>query len=76
VHNSDEMAEITEEEIRTTSDPTLIADPAKGNEGILDHEEPEFATLEAEAAEDVVLAEDVVDDEGVIEEEGAEMSSR
>jgi hypothetical protein len=59
------MAEITEEEIRTTSDPTLLADPAKGNEGILDHEEPEFPTLEAEAAENVILAEDVVEEEGV-----------
>lgn len=74
--NSDEMTEITEEEIRTTNDPTLLANPAKGNEGILDHEEPEFATLEAEAAEAVILADDVVENEVDVEEERVEMISR
>jgi hypothetical protein len=55
-----EIQEITEEEIKTTTDPTLLADPSKGNEGILDDEDPaEFVRLEEEAAEGVVLAEDV-----------------
>jgi hypothetical protein len=64
VPDTDEMAEVTEEEIKTTSDPTLLADPAKGNEGILDDEDPEFVTHEAEAAEEIILAEDVVDEVG------------
>jgi hypothetical protein len=46
-------------------DPTLLADPSKGNEGILDDEDPErFLALEAEAAEEVILAEDVGEEEG------------
>jgi hypothetical protein len=57
-----EMGEITEEDARR--DPTLLADPSKGNEGILDDEDPErFLALEAEAAEEV-LAEDVGEEEG------------
>jgi hypothetical protein len=55
-----EIQEITEEEIETTTDPTLLADPSKGKEGILDDEDPaDFVRLEEEAAEGVVLAEDV-----------------
>jgi hypothetical protein len=58
-----EMGEITEEDARR--DPTLLADPSKGNEGILDDEDPErFLALEAEAAEEVILAEDVGEEEG------------
>jgi hypothetical protein len=53
-----EIREITEEEGKKDQD--LLADPSKGNEGILDDEDPEkFVTLEAEAAEGVILAEDV-----------------
>jgi hypothetical protein len=60
-----ETGEITEEEIKTTNDPTLLADPSKGNVGILDDEDPEkFQALEAEAAEEVILAEDVGEEEG------------
>ena len=53
-----ESQEITAEE--GTRDKNLLADPSRGNEGILDDEDPErFIELEAEAAEEVILAEDV-----------------
>ena len=59
-----DFREITEEE--GTRDKYLLAEPSKGNEGILDDEDPErFVELEAEAAEEVILAEDV----GVVEGE-------
>ena len=53
-----EFEEVTEEEGK--KDPSLLADPSQGDEGILDEENPaEFVRREEEAAEGVVLAEDV-----------------
>lgn len=53
-----EIQEITEEEGKKNQ--TLLADPSKGNEGILDALDPaNFVTREEEAAEGVILAEDV-----------------
>ena len=53
-----EFDEVTEEEGK--KDPSLLADPSQGDEGILDEENPaEFVRREEEAAEGVVLAEDV-----------------
>ena len=53
-----EVQEITTED--GMRDKSLLADPSRGNEGILDEEDPErFIELEAEAAEEVILAEDV-----------------
>jgi len=58
-----EIEEITEEEAK--NDPTLLADPSKANEGILDEEDPAgFVKLEEEAAEGVILANDVGEEEG------------
>jgi hypothetical protein len=53
-----EFREITEEE--GTKDPTLLADPSQGNEGILDEVDPDdFVKRDEQAAEAVILAEDV-----------------
>jgi hypothetical protein len=53
-----EFREITEEEGK--KDPTLLADPSQGNEGILDEEDPDdFVKRDEQAAEEVILAEDV-----------------
>jgi len=53
-----EIQEITEEEGK--KDQTLLADPSKGNEGILDALDPaNFVTRDEEAAEEVIMAEDV-----------------
>jgi hypothetical protein len=58
-----EIEEITENEGKKNQN--LLADPSKGNEGILDDLDPQkFVTLEAEAAEEVILAEDVGEAEG------------
>jgi hypothetical protein len=53
-----EFREITEEEGK--KDPTLLADPSQGNEGILDEVDPDdFVKRDEQAAEEVILAEDV-----------------
>ena len=53
-----EFREITEEEAK--EDPTLLADPSKGSEGILDEVDPaDFVKRDEQAAEEVILAEDV-----------------
>lgn len=53
-----EFEEITEEEGK--KDPTLLADPIQGKEGILDQEDAaDFVRRDEEAAEGVIMAEDV-----------------
>lgn len=53
-----EFREITEEEGK--KDPTLLADPSQGNEGIQDEVDPDdFVKRDEQAAEEVILAEDV-----------------
>ena len=53
-----EFREVTEEEGK--KDPTLLADPSQGNEGIQDGVDPDdFVKRDEQAAEEVILAEDV-----------------